>query len=81
MKQSACSLNVMLTGACNLRCSYCFASSAIEQATSKFMRWDDLVRVVDYHVRWGLKSLKRYQGEVCGCPGFRKTEPCHLSDR
>lgn len=70
MKQAACSLNVMLTGACNLRCNYCFASGAIEQANTEFMSWPDLGRVVEYHVRWGLKSLKIVGGEPTLHPRF-----------
>jgi hypothetical protein len=70
MKPFAGSLNVMLTGACNLRCAYCFASGTMAQARSKLMDWDDLGRVVDYHLRWGLRSFKIVGGEPTLHPRF-----------
>ncbi len=50
---------VFVTGVCNLHCPYCF-SNALER---KHMKWNDMLEVIEWAARNGVKSMPLCGGE------------------
>ncbi len=65
-------LRVSLTDRCNLRCTYCMPEEGIDHvARSEVLSLEELVRLVEAFVRWGIERVRLTGGE----PTLRRNLP------